>query len=180
MAIDPKKLSAYGARPDAPIPGSRIKAALADDVKPLPSQTPKKEPEEDEDEYEEDDEEAPETERSEDDEEGSSDDDIDFDSIKPLIIENSGEVEACLDEMSLSAVTDPEGSLSDDDLQIIQEGFDGLPEDLHEVLVAELTKGVSLEECQDFADSIADEGEIEDPDRLAAWLFHVAKLLAQV
>jgi len=90
--------------------------------------------------------------------------------------EFSEEVSQCCDELDGDALTDPEVELEGEDLQILQDGLNALPPKLKKCL-QKSASDMSFEEAQSIADHLGEEDKIEDPDRLAGWLYRVGQVV---
>jgi len=83
-------------------------------------------------------------------------------------------VQECCDELDPAMLESPEEELDPQDRQILQEGFDALPEDLKQAI----QKGgeLSMDDAMAAADHLHEEDLIDNPDVVAGWLYRVSQL----
>jgi hypothetical protein len=150
MAIDPKKLSAFAKQPPT---------------------DENEEPDEADGDGEEgsDEEESGES-------EGEEEAERNFGDLVPLMHEFQDEIKECYSEMSGPSLVDPMSELSDEDSQVMQEGFVGLDTELKKELKKSITN-IGADEAQELAEHCDNVGMDFDVPKLTSWLVRIGLLL---
>lgn len=97
-----------------------------------------------------------------------------FGNLLTLLEQYAEDVMALTDEFEPEALLDEATELEESDVEALQQGVEGLEDDLKTELGS--LSGVALEEARELAQHLADEAIIDDADRLAGWLFRVGQV----
>lgn len=163
MGVDPKKMAAWASKDN----GQEMKPQGGGG--PGHGHAKHEDPEEGDDHEEHDDEEH-----------GHEEEDEDSGKGKGMLIaaleEFSDEAEQSADEVDGDDVTDPEAELSDEDHKILQDGYNALPPKLKKAIQRN-AKDISMDEATEIAEHLHEEDKVEDPDRLAGWLYRVGQIV---
>lgn len=96
-----------------------------------------------------------------------------FSDLIPLLEENSGDIEDAANMVNADPGDVLSGGEEPDQAHVgeAMSGFDSLDDDLKGPMGA--LKGVSVQDAEDLAHHLADEGMVEDAELVAAWLYLV-------
>lgn len=100
-----------------------------------------------------------------------------FSALIPLLEEAAEEIEACCDELDPEQLGKPEEDFDDENHDIFVESFAELPDDLKAEMLEALADGITPEEADELATHLEGEGMIEDAERFANYLQHVARAI---
>jgi hypothetical protein len=92
--------------------------------------------------------------------------------------ESAEDVADVSDEMDANVLADPMVPMEPDDVEILQSGFDGLDSNLKKELTACCAAGgLSIEDARYIAQHLADMELVENPERIAGWLYRIGEML---
>jgi hypothetical protein len=92
--------------------------------------------------------------------------------------ESAEDVADVSDEMDAGVLADPMVPMESDDVEILQSGFDGLDSNLKKELTACCAAGgLSIEDARYIAQHLADMELVENPERIAGWLYRIGEML---
>lgn len=100
-----------------------------------------------------------------------------FGSLIPLLEEQAEEIEACCDELDPEQLANPEEPFDDENHDIFVESFAELDDALKDALIEAFAEGLKPEEADELATHLEGEGMIEDTERVANYLRHVARAI---
>ena len=93
------------------------------------------------------------------------------------LLEDSGEdFEAAADTLDPNVLHDVNGEFDEDEMLLLREAFDTLPEDIQEAIRSE-ARGISWEKATQIADALESGEHISDPEGVTGLLFHFANCL---
>jgi hypothetical protein len=100
-----------------------------------------------------------------------------FSKLISLLEENAEELEACCDELDPEQLASPDKPFDDDNYDIFMESFASMEDDLKDELVSALADGLTPEQADQLATHLEGENMIEDSERVANYLLHIARAI---
>jgi hypothetical protein len=99
-----------------------------------------------------------------------------LDELVKVMSEFAEDAEAACDELDASVLEDPDAELEEPEAQILEEGLANLPPKLKAAL-ENYAADISMEDAQSVADRLFEADAVQDPDRLAGWLYRVGQVV---